>query len=441
MKTKFNTKYIILAISFLLASCKEADELKNNITQKIEQQKQSISEQIINDVLPILDTEQSNQNSKSNYAVEVLVSNDASQSPQILEPKLKNAWGIAIRPAGAGGHFWVTGKNISFEYVGDVKSSNDLKLQKLYTDELKYMDIDIDKNANSTGTAFNGGKNFTITQNPNANSENQQPITAAAKFVFIADDGSLHAWTERKNYNIDGSLRSTDWPTSSIKILQEADASFFGLSFNKDFSRLYIADFGADPQIRSYNKDYTPTPDLKFDQPFDSNNNKKVDAGEYAPFNIQYLQDKDKKGHLLVAYAQTSTDKKGKLIAGEEKAGSGRLAEFDENGKLIRIFDHQGLDAPWGMAYAPNNYGKYSGHLLVANFGSGLISAYNPSTLKFAGFLQNNEQLGQNIKINGIWGLQFGNGVSLGDSNALYFSAGPNDEKNGIFGSIRHQSF
>jgi hypothetical protein len=44
---------------------------------------------------------------------------------------------------------------------------------------------------------------------------------------------------------------------------------------------------------------------------------------------------------------------------------------------------------------------------------------------------------GQIVKIPGLWGLQFGNGVALGDSNALYFAAGPGDEVDGLFGSLR----
>jgi len=41
------------------------------------------------------------------------------------------------------------------------------------------------------------------------------------------------------------------------------------------------------------------------------------------------------------------------------------------------------------------------------------------------------------IAIDGIWGLAFGNGVSLGDADSLYFTAGPNVEQDGIFGRLR----
>ena len=66
----------------------------------------------------------------NNYQLAALVANRASYNPLILEPGLINAWGIAIRPAGAGGHFWVTASGVLFEYVGDVNG------KPLYVDGL-----------------------------------------------------------------------------------------------------------------------------------------------------------------------------------------------------------------------------------------------------------------------------------------------------------------
>jgi PEP-CTERM motif len=40
------------------------------------------------------------------------------------------------------------------------------------------------------------------------------------------------------------------------------------------------------------------------------------------------------------------------------------------------------------------------------------------------------------VTIVGTWGLQFGNGESLGESNRLYFAAGPEDESAGLFGRL-----
>lgn len=86
------------------------------------------------------------------------------------------------------------------------------------------------------------------------------------------------------------------------------------------------------------------------------------------------------------------------------------------------------------MAIAPERFGKFSGHLLVANFGDGTIAAFDPETRRFKDYLR--DPHGKRIAIPGIWGLQFGNGASLGEANDLYFSAGPEDETDGLFGKL-----
>ena len=117
-------------------------------------------------------------------------------------------------------------------------------------------------------------------------------------------------------------------------------------------------------------------------------------------------------------------------------AGAGRLAEFDLNGKLIAVLDDGGkLNAPWGIAIAPANFGGLSNTLLVANFGEGTIAAFDRATRKVVNYVRGTN--GAPVVISGIWSLLFGNGVSLGDNNALYFAAGPEDEAGGVFGVLR----
>jgi uncharacterized protein (TIGR03118 family) len=105
---------------------------------------------------------------------------------------------------------------------------------------------------------------------------------------------------------------------------------------------------------------------------------------------------------------------------------------------LIRIFDDaMRLNAPWGLAIAPANFGLLSGTLLVGNFGgAGRICAFKRDTGAYVDDLR--DKAGKALAIAGLWGLQFGNGESLGDSDALYFAAGPEDEKDGLFGSLRY---
>ena len=116
--------------------------------------------------------------------------------------------------------------------------------------------------------------------------------------------------------------------------------------------------------------------------------------------------------------------------------GAGRLAEFTPDGVLVRKWDGgRYLNAPWGVALAPEDgFGAYDGHLLVSNFGDGTIVALDPETGKADDYLRLPD--GNRIEIDGIWGLAFGNGESLGNADSLYFAAGPGAEEDGIFGRL-----
>lgn len=92
------------------------------------------------------------------------------------------------------------------------------------------------------------------------------------------------------------------------------------------------------------------------------------------------------------------------------------------------------LNAPWGLAFAPEDFGAYGGMLLVGNFGDGTIIAFDPTTRTAVDYLR--DPAGKPIVIDGLWGLQFGNGASLGAADALYFAAGPEEEKQGLFGRL-----
>jgi uncharacterized protein (TIGR03118 family) len=113
----------------------------------------------------------------------------------------------------------------------------------------------------------------------------------------------------------------------------------------------------------------------------------------------------------------------------------GFINVFDPNGNLIRrLVSHGQLNSPWGMALAPAGFGKFSGRLLVGNFGDGMIHAYDFATGDFVGTLKDTGR--RPIRIDGLWGLAFGNGFANQPVNALFFAAGPGDEKQGLYGRI-----
>jgi hypothetical protein len=47
---------------------------------------------------------------------------------------------------------------------------------------------------------------------------------------------------------------------------------------------------------------------------------------------------------------------------------------------------------------------------------------------------------GQPLAARGIWGILFGNGASLGDTNSLYIAVGPEDLGDGVFGRLNYVS-
>ena len=109
---------------------------------------------------------------------------------------------------------------------------------------------------------------------------------------------------------------------------------------------------------------------------------------------------------------------------------------FDTSGHLLqRLIKGNHLNAPWGLALAPANFGPFSNALIVGNFGNGHLQAFDPDNGRFLGELD--DASGKPIVIDGLWGIIVGNGGSGGDRNALYFAAGPEDETHGLFGSLR----
>ncbi|MFM7623058.1 MAG: hypothetical protein ACKO57_08820, partial [Alphaproteobacteria bacterium] len=128
-----------------------------------------------------------------------------------------------------------------------------------------------------------------------------EPITAGAKFLFSSDGGILSAWTERKKP--DGTF---DWPREAVTVVDASKegAQFFGLAVNQAGTRLYASDFGQNPRIHTFDAAFQPM-NVVFDNPFDTNKNGTVDAGEYAPFNIHGLTTPAGDYRLFVTYAKT----------------------------------------------------------------------------------------------------------------------------------------
>ncbi|MGY4100694.1 TIGR03118 family protein [Nocardia sp. R16R-3T] len=403
----------------------------------------------------------------NHYAQINIASNKAEDKAQFTFPDFINAWGIADRPKGAGGHFWVGAGGNSYQFVGDVTKSPDVKYQKMFQDPLKLVKIPgadsipdedgDDSEGKTTGVVFNPAPItsdiFVVKDQPVTVDGKEQKLTGSSRFIFAADSGKISAWTEQ---GAGGEIVRHDGPAVLEFDGTAQGMKFKGIALDPSGTKLLAADFGSDPQVRTFDKDWKLVPTTGFANPFatgdavdpaDAAKGKKVKIGDPAPFNVATIGNR-----VFVTYAVTQADEnnKTKIRAGEEdkldkdkekeaanKAKMGQVAEFDKDGKLVRTFDADGrLNAPWAVTIAPQGFGSLSGKLLIGNFGgAGRILALDDTSGKFVDYLRDADS--KPAEIDGLWGLMFGNGEGLGDADALYFTAGPDDEKNGLFGSLR----
>jgi uncharacterized protein (TIGR03118 family) len=231
-----------------------------------------------------------------------------------------------------------------------------------------------------------------------------------AIFLFATEDGTISGW----NPNVNPSA-------AVVKVKNSATAIYKGLALATTPSgpRLYVTNFKSGG-IEVYGPKFgriSPTGSF-LDPSLPAN---------YAPFGIQNVG-----GNIVVTFAHRkpgSTDE-------DHGPGLGFVDVFDLSGRLLLRLQHGlFLNAPWGIAMTPGDFGAFSHRLLVGNFGDGRINAFNAVSGKFVGTLL--DPLGQPLSIDGLWGLSFaGDGTNNGLATELYFTAGANDENDGIFGKI-----
>jgi uncharacterized protein (TIGR03118 family) len=256
------------------------------------------------------------------------------------------------------------------------------------------------------GLVANPSASFVITKNGKS---------GPATFLFSTETGKILGWNSGVSGT--GSVVAVDMSGSG--------AIFKGLAIAAGVGngRLYASDF---------HNGVVDVWDGTFTQIVDPN--AFVDPNlprHYAPFGIQTIGDS-----VFVTYAKQDAAKVDE-IAGPHL---GVVDEYDTSGNLItRVATGGPLNAPWGLALGSDKFGRFSGDLLVGNFGDGTIHGYTPQAgtpyLKH-GTLRNPDSTA--IVIDGLWALEFGKGNSNlnGDKNTLFFTAGPQDETHGLFGSI-----
>lgn len=337
-----------------------------------------------------------------------LVGSDPSVGAAQADPNLVNPWGVAESSTGP---FWISDNASGFASIYSVTASG------VTTNVIPPVTIAVPA-GQDPGTASPTGQVFNAFQSDGAFA---LPNGAPAVFLFATEDGTISGWNPAAG-------------TQSIITVNEADNPADGsesAGTGAVYKGLAIAQTDNGPVLYAANFRHG-TVDV-YDKNFDlikSVTDPGVPQG-FAPFNVQVLD-----GKLFVTFALQNDDKHDD-VAG---AGNGFVDEFDLNGNLMqRVASHGPLDSPWGLAIAPQSFGKLAGDLLVGNFGDGTIDAYNLRNDHFAGRLLGSD--GKPVTIGDLWALSPGNGGSGGDANTIYFTAGVQNEAKGLFGSLTPHPF
>jgi uncharacterized protein (TIGR03118 family) len=352
-----------------------------------------------------------------------------------VDPNLLNPWGVTEIPTGS--PFWISDNAAGLATLYNVPASapNSVTINPLVVSIPTPKDL-LGKSGTPTGTVFN------ITTLPGSTpgfmisgvTADGTETSAPARFLFATEDGTIVGWNpgvgpSRSSFNgpngvstqgiiaVDNSGNNLD-PNANPK----TGAVYKGLAIATDkmgMTHLYVTNFRSG-MVEMYDVNFHAlTSPPAFVDP------KLPDS--YAPFNIVPIN-----GELFVTFAVQDADKHDD-VAGQSH---GIVDVFDLDGTFRQRFaQHDQLNSPWGVALAPTGFGELGGALWIGNFGNGHINAFDPESGKFLSKVR--DRNGQAILIDGLWTITFGsNNDNGGAANTLYFTAGPNDETDGLFGSL-----
>jgi uncharacterized protein (TIGR03118 family) len=312
---------------------------------------------------------------------------DVSGLALVTDPALVNPWGLS---ASATSPWWV--------------SDNGTGLSTLYrgTGAIVPLVVAIpnlpsvtDPSA-PTGTVFNGAStDFLVAPGK------------SSRFLFATEGGTIIGWNSG---------------TLAVQMVDNsATAVYKGLAIAQSggANYLYAANFKSG-RIDVFDRNFAP---VSF-SPW-AFRDMELPRG-YAPFNVQAIGDQ-----LFVTYALKAPGSIDELHG----PGRGFVDVYSTNGDLRKRLEHGAwLNAPWGVALAPADFGLFSGRILVGQFGSGKIIAYDAVSGRYRGMVKGFDH--RPLRIEGLWALSFGNGAAAGPANVLYFTAGIDDEAHGLLGSL-----
>jgi uncharacterized protein (TIGR03118 family) len=325
------------------------------------------------------------------YSQTNLVSNGAVPA-YYTDPNLINPWGIA---SFAGGPFWASDQGAGKSTI--INGAGQIQGLLVTIPQIGQPPV-----VGPTGIVFNSSTGFDL-PGPKG--------SVPSLFIFSTLDGAIEGWNPASNGGLNSAIVATT----------VTGAVFTGttLGTNNSGTYLFAANF-ASGKIDVFNSSFQQTT-------LSGNFNDPNLPSGYSPYNIQSVN-----GKLYVEYALVGSN--GLPVI---KPGDGIVDVFDTNGNLLQrlVWENPNLNVPWGVTMAPSGFGLFSNDLLVGNFGSGIIDAFNPTTGAFLGMIDNAQ--GQPLVNDFLWGLEFGTGGSRGGNpDTLYFNAGVDNQMGGLFGAI-----
>jgi uncharacterized protein (TIGR03118 family) len=352
------------------------------------------------------------------YTQTNLVSNESGVAP-VTDPQLINPWGIS---RGSGSPWWV-----SDERTGLSTLYNGAGAKQSLIVTIPPADPKKTPTGTPTGTIFNGSlTDFLLAPGK------------PAIFLFSTNDGTISGW----NPGVAATLavivaKNTDGSsyTGLTSAFINGKPFLYAANFNKGRVDVYDNAFHLVQLSKEhFNRDSSNGDDQSAGNPFVD---ERLPHG-YVPFNVQAIGN-----DIVVTYA---LHEEGSLET--DGPGLGFVDIYSSTGRLLQRLEHgDWLNAPWGVALAPLDFGRFSHDLLIGQFAgggdtqsSGFIAAYDLATGKFDGLLQ--DASGKPLAINGVWALSPGN-VSPNNNDAaaapaaqVYFTAGPNHTTGGLLGYL-----
>jgi uncharacterized protein (TIGR03118 family) len=354
-----------------------------------------------------------------NYQQTNLISDIPGMAPTV-DRNLKNPWGIT---RSSGSPWWVANNNSGtstlYNAAGQPVDINPPNANPPTENFVVVPPPGFEPDAQSapTGIVFNGSKTDFLLKSG-----------ASAHFIFDTEDGTISAWAAGLKAELE--VDNSDNGSANGAVYKGATSGklnghlyLYVTNFRSGKVEIYDTtfkrvQFGADA--------FDPNGDCdRDDQHHDCDDDERVPEG-FAPFNIQNIGDT-----LFVTYAKQDAPKHDP-VGGD---GFGYVKIYTLDGKLIGHLQHgDWMNAPWGVVWTTRDFGTFSNSILVGNFRSGWIAAFDGFTYKFKGFVENADN--SLMFIDGIWSLTFANDATAGPANTLFFSAGINNENDGLFGTI-----